>query len=770
MTKLFNRRPYSKLSLCLGSLLALAVQPGLLQADTMQTDEWQIEADKVLRFENPKSIIAEGNVVLTKLKILPPKQEKSDSEVSDWALLLEEDDVQNVVEIVTQETPVDAEPRYKKEITIKADWIAYDVEENNIKAKGHVSISNDTDSLTAEEGVLDLDTETGTFREATILRDSMDLHLEGQTIKKTGVNTYVIEDGWVVTCKVEENNSPPWSFAASETKVTQGEYAIMKHATFRIKDVPVLYTPWLMVPVGNKRQTGILFPEISSSDRNGFGINLPLFVNLSDSSDITLYPEYFAKRGFMPSMEYRYVLGVQQKASIMGTYLYDELSDPSETSYWEDTGYTHTNQDRYWIRGKLDHDFKNAVSTRVDLDIVSDRDYLTEFNGGMTGFEDSNNSFRDVFGRGFQNKTSDQRNNSFKVLKSWDEMALEGVFLGINDVRQDKTSPTPLWKLPSIDFTGSKPIGDTTLTLDWDTGYVNYYREEGVGGHRFDIYPRLSAPLPLGPYLESRAEAGIRDTFYSVQTYGDGVWEQNDTPNRLLADFHTEVGTTLLRDFTLDMGNSSGISHSFRPYVAYDFLSDTDQEDLPIFDSVDRIGELNAISYGIDNFFDLFGTKNGEREYGHLKISQSYDLRSESSDEPFSAVNVKIRWNPVKSARLIYKTDIDVYGDGFVTHSLESSYFNSRGDSVSVDYRYDILDNTDQINADIRARLFDTVFASYAIEHSISQSETIEQNISLMYQPACWSVELTSRYTPDDHTVMILFNLANIGTPLGMKL
>ncbi len=751
-------------------MLSLAALPGVLQADTIQTDEWQIEADKVLRFENPRSVIAEGNVVLTKLKVLPPKQKGKTVKESNWAVLLEETSKAQTEEIITQETPVDLEPRYKKEITIKADWIAYDVEENSIKAKGNVSISNDTDSLMAEEGVLDLNTETGSFREAVILRDTMDLHLEGQTIQKTGVNTYVIEDGWVVTCKVDKDVSPPWSFAASETKVTQGEYAVMKHATFRIKDVPILYTPWLMVPVGNKRQTGILFPEISSSDRNGFGINLPLFINLSDSSDLTLYPEYYAKRGFMPGIEYRYVLGAQQKASIMGNYLYDELSDPSETSYWEDTGYTHTNQDRYWVRGKLDHDFDNNISTRVDLDIVSDRDYLTEFNAGITGFQESNDSFREVFGRGFQNKTNDQRDNSFKVLKSWDGMALEGVFLGINDVRQDKTSPTPLWKLPSLDFTGSKPIGDTTLTMDWDTGYVNYYREEGVGGHRFDIYPRLSAPLPLGPYIESRAEAGVRDTFYNVQTYGDGEWDQGDSPNRLLADFHTEMGTTLLRNFSLAMGETAGFSHSLRPYVEYDYLSDTNQDDLPIFDSIDRISDVNSISYGIDNFFDIFGAKNSTREYGYFKIRQSYDLRSEYSDNPFSAVNIKLRWNPVKSARIIYKTDIDVYGEGFVRHSLESSYYNSRGDSISLDYRYDKLDDTDQINADIKARLFDTIFASYAIEHSLSQSEVIEQNISLMYQPACWSVELSSRYTPGDHTIMILFNLANIGNPLGLKL
>jgi LPS-assembly protein len=774
VTKLFNRRPSAKFSLCLGSLLALAVQPGFLQAETIQTDEWQIEADKVLRFEDPKSVIAEGNVVLTKLVVLPPKQETKAIETSDWSVLLEEDSGEVVVEeVVTQEVTVDTTPRYKTETIIKADWIAYDVEQNSIKAKGNVSISNDTDQLLAEEGVLNLSNETGTFKEATILRKSLDLHLEGETIDKTGVNTYRIQNGWVVTCKVEEENTPPWSFAANETNVTQGEYAVLKHATFRIKDVPVLYTPWLMVPVGNKRQTGLLFPEISNSDQSGFGFNLPLFINLSDSTDLTLYPEYLANRGFMPGMEYRYILGAQKKGTLMGSYLYDELSDPSETEYRQETGYTHTNQDRYWVRGKLDHDFDNSVVTRVDLDIVSDRDYLTEFNSGVTGFDDSNENFLDVYGRGFQNKTSDQRENSFKLLKIWDGMALEGVFLGINDVRQDKTSPTPLWKLPSLDFTGSQPLGESPLTLDWDTDYVNYYREDGVGGHRFDIYPRLSAPLPLGPYLEARSEVGVRDTFYSVQTYGDGTWDEDDTPNRFLGDFHTEIGTTLLRDFALNMGNTTGLTHNFRPFVQYDYLSDTNQDDLPDFDTVDRQEHENAITYGIDNFFTLFGQKNGkdiESDYGYLKIRQSYDLRNEESDTPFSEVNVKLAWNPLRALRILYKTDIDVYGEGVTFYGLESYYSNSRGDYLNLDYRYDKFDDIHQLNVSARAQLLDAIFAAYAIEHSLSESRIIEQNISLMYKPACWSVELKSKYTPGDHTISVLFNLANIGNPLGLRI
>ncbi len=766
----------TKLSFGLASFLIFS-SPCLLLADAIETEEWQIEADKVLRFDNPNSVIAEGKVVLTKIRKLPPVLKKKIASATKWDILLEEEPVADEMEEVTQEIVEDTEPRFETAVTITADWIAYDVENNAIKARGNITIADGTDRLMAESGTFDLDKETGTFNKATILRDKLDLHLEGETITKTGVNTYSITDGWVVTCKVEDNVTPPWSFAAAETHVTQGEYATLKHATFRIKDVPVLYSPWLMVPVGNTRQTGVLFPEFSTSEYGGFAFNLPLFVNISDSSDMTIYSEYLTNRGFMPGVEFRYALAPQKKGGFMASYLKDDLSDPSETEYYQDTGYTHTNDDRYWVRGKLDHDFDNGIVTRTDLDIVSDRDYLTEFNSGSTGFRQSQDRFLSAFGRGFQNKTSDQRQNTFKILKSWDGMALESAFLGINDVRSDKTSPTPLWKLPSIDFTGSKLLGFSDLTLDWDTDYVNYYRENGVGGHRFDIYPRLSMPLPMGPYLESRAEAGVRDTFYNVQTFGDGTWDKSSSPNRLLGKFHTEIGTTLLRDFAANIGGMEGITHNFRPYVQYDFLSDTDQDDLPSFDSVDRKSDSNMITYGIDNFFDLFGTNDGKetnREYGNLKIKQSYDIRSNASDEPLSPVNVKLSLTPLKdinNAKLIYKTDISVYGNGS-SHTVEAFYENSRGDAMNLDYRYDDLNGADtqQINFAIKAQLWDTIFAAYNIEHSISASQIIQQNISLMYQPACWSVELQSKYTPGDTTFSIMFNLANIGSPLGFRL
>ena len=665
--------------------------------------------------------------------------------------------------------------------TIKADWMVYDLDLGSVKARGNVLIDIGPDQLTAEKGVINLNRETGTFTNASIIREYKDMHLEGKVIEKTGDLTYHIEDGWVITCKLKDGETPPWSFGVADAEITDNGYAYLKHAVFRIKGFPILYTPIMVLPVKRTRQTGFLFPTISNSDRDGVGVEFPFFLNLSPNSDMTLYPQYMSERGFMSGVEFRYVLDQDSKGGLMVNYLHDRLSDindPDNADYFND--YTHTNQDRYWVRGKVDQDF-GEWTTRLDLDIVSDLDYLTEFNSGLTGFTMTDSRFSDVFGRGFQNKTEEKRENTLRALRSWDNgISLQANLIGIDDLRVDKTSPTPLWKLPSIDFDGLIPLYDTDADFSWKANYVYYWRDKGVKSSRFDLFPRITVGIPLSDYLETTFGAGIRDTFYVIQSNDDPEWTNpNSTENRFLGDVSAEIGTTLIRDFGLSSGTLTELSHTFRPYVNYRYVSNVNQDDLPKFDGVDDVGDQNIVTYGLDNFFTLRGEEHDEeydRDYGYLKIKQGYDIRSAESDTPLTPINMRLAYYPLEDLRLQYRTDLDVYGDNFLKHTLESNYENSRGDLFSLDYLYNKnVDNeedeiTSSIKASARVGLFYYFTAGYSIERSLEDSKTVEENINLVYQPSCWSVELASNYTPGNQKITIMFRLANIGNPLGLDM
>lgn len=795
-------------------------------AEAVKAQQWEITADKLTRYEDPPSIIAEGNVVLEKSEQIT--RQRQGEEKTDWSGLLGEDPGPAIKE----EQPDPEEPETvtttKVITTIKADWMVYDMDLGTVKSRGNVLIDIGPDQLAADEGVINLNRETGTFTNAKIIRQYKEMHFEGRVIEKTGDLSYHIEDGWVITCKLKEGETPPWSFGASEADITDGGYVFLKHAVFRIKNVPILYSPIMILPAKRTRQTGFLFPSISSSDRDGFGMEFPFFINLSPNSDITLYPQYMSERGFMGGLELRYVLDQESKGAFMGNFLNDNLSDindPDNADYYREGGYTHTNQDRYWVRGKADQDI-GKWTTRLDVDIVSDRDYLTEFNSGLTGFNMTDSRFFDVFGRGFQNKTADERKNTFRALRSWDNgMSLQANLMGINDLRFAKNSPTPLWKLPEINYKGLLPVYETNVDLSWNADYVYYWRKDGVGAHRVDLFPRVTMPVPLSDYLETVVSAGIRNTSYFIQDHGDSDWpgsvtgdetdetdettlqdivtdnradwEDGDTENRFLGDFRAEIATTMIRDFNINAGSATGLSHTFRPFVNYTYISDVDQDDLPQFDSVDDVGDQNLVSYGLDNFFSLSGLsgdKEYDREYGWIKITQGYDIRSSESDTPFTPVNMRLAYFPLNDLRLVYRTDVDVYGDGFLKHTVEGDYRNSRGDLFSLDYRYakeitldevtqddlndvnnleelvELVSKTSSIKAAARVGLIYNWSVGYSIESSIEDNITVQQTFNLIYAPACWSVEFAADQTPGDEKYTIMFRLANIGSPLGLDM
>ena len=775
-------RKYSRYSVtCCAAVFCCTLLAGQTSfAENVSTEEWNISADKVVRYESPNSIVATGNVVLEKKEKVPPQTKKIDSSVSSWDELLGE--TSDPDEVTAEDLENMAPAKYETTVTISSDWMVYDMDMESIKAKGNVKIVTDEDELSAKEGTLNLVNETGKFTNAPVIRDEDSLHLEGETIEKTGLDTYRIVDGWAITCKIEEGETPPWSFSSAKTDIRPGGYAVLKHARFNIKGVPVLYSPYLIVPVKNTRQTGFLFPELSNSGNNGFGFNLPFFLNISESSDATFFPEYFTDRGFMPGLEYRYVANDNSKGVFTGSFIDDELSDPSETEYYSDTGYTHDNSERYWLRGKADYNWGDSWQSRLDVDVASDEDYIREFNNGYTGFDATQERYVETFGRGFRGETDRERENSAKVLKSWSGMSLIGEVLAINDTdTQADDLDTPLWSLPRVDYSGTIPAGFADFTLGWDADYVNYWREDGLGGNRFDIQPSLSTPIPLGQYLESRAEVSVRNTYYMVETYGEEEWEFDDSQNRFYGTFDTEVATTLERDFFTGNGSGNPLRHQLRPFVEYQFIPDVDQDEIPQFDDVDNIDEENTITYGVNNFFNHLKSSIGGidslTDYAEFNIEQSYNLsgnanddyddNDDSEDTPFSDIFAELKWYPVNLTYFSYKTYYDVYDSEFNAHSVEGTYQNNRGDFITLDYSFKNSNEINQINGSFGTTLFNNWLLEAGVEHSLEEEETNEAKGSITYKALCWSVKFQTKYTPEDTTYLVVFNLANIGIPIG---
>ncbi len=490
----------------------------------------------------------------------------------------------------------------------------------------------------------------------------------------------------------------------------------------------------MILPAKRTRQTGFLFPNLYFSSRDGFNFETPFFINLSPSADLTLFPRYFTDRGLDGGAEFRYALEENSKGMFLAHYLDDDLSDPeAEPDYYSDGKFTHSNQERYWVRGKADQNVGEWI-TRLDVDVVSDLDYLREFNTGSTAISANQNRYLDGFGRGFQEKTDKYRNNTLGFLRAWENgTTLQGEFLAVNDVSEkDYTAddPSVAWQLPSLTYSGLLPISDEGgADFAWDANYVNFWRNDGVDAQRVDLFPVVSTAVPLSPYLETTVKGGVRDTAYVINDNGASEWEDTSSENRFLYNLGGEVGTTFMRDFGFKGDEINSWSHMLRPYVAYEYTDIPDDVKLPQFDTIDALEDENIIFYGLNNFFKVYGERGGrefDRDYAFVKFKQGYDLRNEMSDEPFIPLEMESGFYPVRNFRLKYTNQTDMYGDGLFYHAVETDYFSSRGDQLGLDYRYDSVKDINSISGSIWYLLPYNFAAGYSLERAIETEVTID--------------------------------------------
>jgi len=739
---------------CTVTALLLAFVPSTHGEDEKSLP-WKISADRITHQQKPEKIIAEGKVLL--------QQYEGDIPTG---------------------------------LVIEADRIQYNSSDNSLNATGNLHIRERDNEVRASEAQIDLANQLGSFKEASIFWQKNNLFAHAGLIEKTAKEFYHFENGRITTCPSAREEtpdcsawgrSPDWSIWGSDIKISLNDYASLKHATFRVKDIPVFYLPYFRIPIGKDKKSGFLFPEYSSSSRNGTGLITPFFINFSPSYDMTMYPGYYSDRGFIVAGEFRYIVDYNSRGTFMINYLDDSLEDTIENDFKSD-GRLRTNSNRYWFRGKADHDFGNRLVGKLDVDFVSDHDYLQEFRTGIIGFDQSNNDFLDIYRRGFQAETIDLRENTLQLSKIWTSTDLQTEISIINDLRDAPDEVTPPWAVPRVAYSGLLPFLQTPLDLIWGTEYVYFWRDEGVGAHRVDLFPQLNGPFPFSPYLESSYLLGIRETLYFIEPHdseSEALYYNRDFEQRTLYNVLLTGATTLRRDYGLSSEKYKAFRHAIRPELSYLLVQGSNQEDLPFLDDEDRIMEKNWLQFSLNNYFrairfdeiSLFRTN-----FSSLKISQTYDIDAE--DHPFSDIYFEFIIRGFQNLFFSYENTLSVYGEGATTYSLAARYKTNRGDRLSIDYRYkrdpEIYppyfysvtggESLSELNTKLESRLSRLFSVKFDLTYSLASDNTVNSTFSLIYHNPCWTLEFAANRTPDDTGFYLLLSLAGISTPLDLSL
>ena len=130
--------------------------------------------------------------------------------------------------------------------------------------------------------------------------------LEGDELMRTNGNDFRAKHSLWTPCKCERDELPAWGIRASTSFAQMGGYATFRDALLEVKGVPILYLPWLMVPIKDRRQSGLLMPSFTDDAVSGSGYSQPLFIDLGANKDMTLKGDIFERRGLRAGAEVRW--------------------------------------------------------------------------------------------------------------------------------------------------------------------------------------------------------------------------------------------------------------------------------------------------------------------------------------------------------------------------------------------------------------------------------------------------------------------------------
>jgi LPS-assembly protein len=679
--------------------------------------------------------------------------------------------------------------------TLKADAVDFNDQTKEADAWGDVRFFSGKDWLTGSRIQINLDTGTGTLYDGSLFIQESHFYIRGDEIHKTGKDSYDIKKGRLTTC---DGDSPAWEITGKDLRLTAEGYGTAKHVALRARSIPVLYAPFLVFPAKRKRQSGLLMPQIGDSNRNGFEYNQPFFWAIGESSDATFYEHYMADRGLKHGLEYRYVLAPESKGAAMYDFLYDRQIDDGTSSFegFRGDDEDRLNRKRWWLRTRSDQELPAGFKAKLDLDVVSDQDYLREFDKGYTGYGRTDRYFLKAFGRGLDDRTDTVRLNQLNVNRTWERYSLNADLRWYDDVilRNNDDPDTTLQALPYVQFDGSKQsLYDTPLYFDLQASYDYFWRDFGTTGHRTDMHPRLYYPLTLFNYLDFEPSVGVRETLWQVEKYQNEDPEGKDHfDSRTLFDYKGDLSTEFSRVFNVTGHTLDKIKHAVRPQVVYEYVPVPDQEDYPYFGGIDRIEEKNLVTYSITNNFTARTRKQpkpgpegleGEPEpqslpskyryydFCRIKFTQSYDIieARRSTDgsgtrRPFSDIKGEVEFKMPQHLDLDGDVLWSPYDGQFKSYNTLLALGNDRGDSAVIDYRY-TRDSTRSISTRVNVKLLDPFSTYWQYERDLEEGQDIELVVGFKYEPQCWSfnVSYTHDWTIDSKEFFFEISLHGLG-------
>ena len=506
---------------------------------------------------------------------------------------------------------------------VTADTIRVNRNTNEVDARGNVVVRNPRGTIEAEALQFEMEDETGRITNGTVRLPSHQYTITGKSLQKSLGQTYHIDDGTMTTCQCDEPEQADWTVAAQTLDLTRRGRGVVRGGSLRVRNVPVLYLPYAIFPVQTERQSGLLFPNYGFSSKRGFQFQQPLYWALNKSQDVTLTADIETAARFGLLGEYRYAFNRDAEGQLIASYFNEKVGGPASTSSplhrWSVTG-TH--------RQRLPY----GVHAYGDFFFVSDDRFLRNMNTPFYGGLDDT-----------ELRSRRWTRSRAGAVKTWRHAQLRADTFSFQDLRNDDEYAFQV--LPTLRFRTQRWLLGGRVEAGLKLEGANFYREKGYDGQRLHISPWLSVPFSLGGYAFGALTAIGHETIYhmsseepvSLRDLGRGGENTEFGPGgdrtRETVQLRAELGTRLSRVFELGWGRLRSLKHVVEPHVSYTFSPVVAQDDLPLFDGLDRINRRSLFVYGMTNRVigkfvsgsDAGADVTRVRELLRLTITQAYD-------------------------------------------------------------------------------------------------------------------------------------------------
>ncbi len=320
--------------------------------------------------------------------------------------------------------------------------------------------------------------------------------ITGKKIFQNSADFIYAEDAEYTTCR---DCPESWSVFGKRVNIEIGKYIKIKHAYIKINGVIAMYFPFIVFPIKQKRESGLLFPLLGFNSLEGFRYQQPLFWAIDDYKDATLIPSSFGNRGYGGEVQYRQNFKEKTWLEVNTLQLNDKIYAPYKTNKEQSGDRVYRHFSDLEFHSIYSHNINNHIyfSKSSDLDTSRDLDFYskskivgTELGGG--GFFEGQSSIFSLSTEAYFNQNmiiSDPRKFDDQYVQILPKISVASIPYNIFH------SNYPFLKNISLGFQGDYTIFKQNKFLD--NGIIRNAR-------RINLAPNLNWQLGnLGPVFFS---------------------------------------------------------------------------------------------------------------------------------------------------------------------------------------------------------------------------------------------------------------------------